>query len=144
MSEFKTLYVERPVLNPDDVLWLCVEWSLTLPKHAPHVTLIYSRGLVDWSSPVFAPDSKPLFVPQTRFPVWLFGDCVVLGLESPLLKERHEALRACGATSDFPTYNPHITIGKNPDESLCLPDFVLLPKPFEFGPECRFEVEDDD
>ena len=45
----------------------------------------------------------------------MFGTCCVMLLDAPYLQTLNKKLTSIGATSDFPDYNPHITLFKLPD-----------------------------
>ena len=68
-----------------------------------HVTLLYSR------KPVHVVPCLDEFV-ATGDCFDIFGDALVLKLNCPTLKARHEQLIAQGGTHDYPMYNPHLTI----------------------------------
>jgi len=74
-----------------------------------HCTIMYSRKP--------APDAYsllpylPIKAKAKGFDV--FGDCLVLLLESIDLYELHNATRELGATYDYDEYKPHITLSEN-------------------------------
>lgn len=87
-----------------------------LDKSKLHTTLLYSRV----HCPDYQPNEKVNYVGTPKgFEVWDTessdgggkSKCLVLKYECPELEKRHKDLRKeHGATHDFPTYNPHITM----------------------------------
>ena len=81
-----------------------------------HVTLAYSNRPVDWRNSAFAPKQEALTLrcAERRFEV--FGaQQLVLTLKSATLEERWNELKKAGASWDFETFVPHITVG-HPDD----------------------------
>lgn len=133
----RPLYVNRPLLNGEDVIaWAKGHgFETTLPAEDMHVTVAYSREPVDWTR--FAPRTDELRVEAspTRNVAQL-GDlgAMVLLFSSESLARRHQAFRAGGASWDHDGYRPHITISYNgPD--IDPKDIVPYDGPLIFGPE---------
>ena len=116
----RPLYVRRELLNALDI----VEWAGALglelaavPAHALHVTIAYSRKPVDWrtvcSAAVLAPDRVLVAPSGARFLRQQGArGAVVLTFQSDELAQRHQAIiRETGASWDFDTFEPHVTIG---------------------------------
>jgi uncharacterized protein len=139
----RSLYVRRDVLNADELIaWAqasCFEAIKSAEKL--HVTLMFSRDLVDWSRvPRDAQSAGTLTVPPdgTRS-LARFGTACVLEFDSPPLVARHFALRAAGAVWDHEGYRPHVTITY---ESAALDLSAVQPytAPIALGPEIFEEV----
>lgn len=146
--EPKPLYVRRDLTNAADL----VAWAkrVGIPNVvAPsemHVTVCYSRNPVDWLD--MGQDYRDVVTVSKGGPRVLarFGKTdakvVVLAFASSDLHWRHHEMRERGASFDFPSYRPHVTIGLN-----LPPDFDLdAVEPYQgalrFGPEV-FEAIDD-
>lgn len=108
------LYICRQVVNADDIVqWAKSQGFKTIyPPEKMHVTVCYSKRPVDW----FA-------VPNTMREVRIAAggprdlhflgpdkDVLVLRFKSDILHRRHEQLMELGASFDWPSYQPHITI----------------------------------
>lgn len=141
--EGKTLYVRRNLLNADRfVAWAkAAGYPTTLPPEEIHVTVCYSKGLVDWAK--FSPDTQGMIVKggdRTVRP--LGGDgAVVLGFSSDALTQRNAAFREDGATWDHPSYQPHVTItykGEGVDPTKVEP----FAEDLHFGPEVFEEIKE--
>lgn len=79
-----------------------------VPRNKIHSTICFSRVFVP-----FRPIEKEMDVGTTgKLTVFEHNGkrALVLLLDSPYLQERHEYAMALGATFDFPTYSPHITL----------------------------------
>lgn len=133
----KTICVTRSLLEQDAASIQRFARMLGItPEDDPHVTLIYSKVQVDHCDPAFAMDQEGLEIEPENLSFDRFGDCIVLRFKHPATDERNAELRAAGAVSDFPEYNSHITIGKDPDNRLMmLPDDPYVDGPWVFGPE---------
>lgn len=100
------------------ILTMIEKWDL-------HVTLIYLQSPTDWDWD--DSDNETLLIKGGDRSVALFGeesDVLVLKIESSVLQERHAELIATGCSTDFPDYQPHITItykGKGVDVSRLKP-----------------------
>lgn len=140
----RTLYVRRDVLNGAEI----IEWAkgqgfkTTLPAADLHVTIAYSRAVVDWmkagqpwESKIELPEGGPRQMEQ-------FGGARVLLFASNDLQWRHERLREIGASWDHAEYQPHITISYGDDS----PDLRGV-EPYRgrivLGPEVFEEVNED-
>ncbi len=139
----RTLFASRLLLNVDDVR----EWAKsqgfasTLEDGDMHVTIAFSKEKFDWSD--FKPVETKLTLRGGDRTVELFGDdATVLTFRSDKLHERWAEFVDAGASWDFPSYIPHVTIsyegkGLNPKNM----------KPFTgdlvFGPEILHELDDD-
>lgn len=88
-----------------------------------HTTILYSRNYV----PVVVEADKLHFATPTEFEMF-DGGCLVLKLDAPTLTVRNEQLMLMGGTSDYDTYQPHITLATNIQmpENLKLPNFSIV------------------
>lgn len=122
-------YIKDNNIPNDDSL---KEWGF-------HVTIVYSRKVLD----DFKPESKSYKATAIGFD--LFGDdedTLVMKLKSPELTKRHEQIRKeHGATHDYDSYEPHITLSYDAAEI----DFSQLPsfdKEITLTDEYTQELED--
>lgn len=133
-----SLQIGRSVENSDMILDITKALGFQ-PLKDYHVTLVYSRKAVNWDKPIFQPINDLMLVGIHDLPVLRLGpneDLIALGLYANALSERHTALREAGASWDFETYRPHITLGAlNPQTEL--PGTVTLPETLILGPEYR-------
>lgn len=105
-----------------------------VPTSEMHATVAYSRvhfdasistpvGLIDY---VAVPKKLTVFKQRD-------GDCcVVLELSCPELETLHEKYRADGASYDYPSYRPHVTLFKKLKSEPKDLDGVELPKKISF------------
>lgn len=143
----RTLYVHRKLLNANAVrAWARDQGfeNLMVPEQM-HVTVAFSRELVDWSK--LTPDGDALVVDRA-VGVETFaprgnpkGGATVLLIDSPELTARWQEIRDAGASYDFPEYRPHVTLtyGSAPD----LGGIEPYVGPLIFGPEVFEEVLED-
>jgi len=144
----KTLYVHRPVLNTEEIAnWYKEHDVPTTLDDDMHVTLAFSRELVDWDQ--FIP-RKGKFLVYAPFSVMLkrersmslFGDdnnVLVLEFSSPVFQRRWKQFMDKGASWDHDGFKPHITITYNAPKELPAP----YPGNMMFGPEI-FGIVDED
>lgn len=142
MPEARTLYVSRKLENaPALIAWAKSQGFETtqLPEDM-HVTVVYSKTKLSWPEPHENTIAVKLKGARSVKPLGDKG-AVVLRFEDPTLAARHEQLLEAGAKSDFPTFQPHVTItwdGKGVDLSKVVPyDGDLV-----FGPEIFKEVDE--
>jgi HK97 family phage prohead protease len=126
-----TLYIKRPVLNGDAFK----EWagtqgfgSVVAPSDM-HVTVVFSKE----GAPDLAVDSEQVVIPaESLKEVKPLGDegAVVLRFESEALTNRWQEAIDAGASWDYDSYQPHMTIsyaGSEVDLSKVeLPDFEMV------------------
>jgi hypothetical protein len=134
----KTLYVNRPLMNAADVIaWAKEQGFKSAQKPEDmHVTLCYSKQPFDWDH--LEPDAGAVMVKGGPRAIQQFNKgAVVLEFDSPDLAAEHQGFRAAGASYDFATYRPHITItweGAPRDVSQIEPyqgDLVFGPQEFK-------------
>lgn len=108
------LYVSRP-LTPGSAQRLH-EWAEAqgiqnvVPAELMHVTQVHSTAEVDTSN--FKPLQTLIDIGDNR---WLStlgkdGKAVVMMFSSPEMSERFREAAKCGASWDFPSYMPHVTL----------------------------------
>lgn len=108
----KPLYASRPLTNAADIIAWAREqgFKTTLPADEMHVTVAHSSDAVDWSA-TGATDAE-VAVPAGERSVEQLGDqgAVVLRFSSLKLQRRWRQYGKAGASWDFDSYKPHITI----------------------------------
>lgn len=110
----RPLYVRRDVINAAEVRRWAESQGFTDIVPDLHVTVLYSRTPVDWFK---APTS---WEEEIRLPAGgprameTFGEAKVLLISSNFLHWRHEELLGIGASTDYPEYQPHVTITYGP------------------------------
>src|SRR5580704_3504076 len=148
----RTLYVQRDVLNGDEIrAWAKQQgFKTTVPASDMHVTITFSRTPVDWmkvasnswSSTVDKGGGELQTTPGGPRLIEKFGDAVVLLFANAELTWRHDEMVKAGCSWDFPEYQPHITISWNAEGS----DLSKI-EPYQgairMGPEIFEEVKDD-
>ncbi len=112
----RTLYVRRDVLNADEIeKWAKAQGFATV-QSGLHVTIIHTRTPLDWIKVGQAGewssegDGKMTIAPGGPRLMERFGDAVVLQFASSRLTWRHEDIKRLGAETDYPDYQPHVTI----------------------------------
>lgn len=142
MANLKTLYVSRNVLNGDDIKKWAIEqgFKTMLPVDKLHVTLCLSNVPVDWDQ--VPPEKNTLTVTggvRTLTILGKLGQACVLKFTSLELTMRHYALLNAGASHDFASYIPHLSIsykGK-PESAVEYTGKIML------GPEIYAEVNNE-
>lgn len=137
-AEGKPLYVSRPVTNADEVLAWFRDRGCT-PLVTPddmHVTILYSKKPVNWHRMGKVADRVDA-LPSDNRRVAPLGDkgATVLHFECDELTARHEEMVYFGGSSDYPTFQPHVTLSYNGTGFEGVPPF---PGTLIFGRE-RFE-----
>lgn len=137
MKTRSTLYVMRPILNPDAITaWFkCQGLNTVTVPYDMHVTVAYSKAEVEWSD-LGSPSNDVIIVPASdkNRPVSMFGGgALVQQFESPILQTRWADFLCKGASWDHPAYSPHVTISY----ASPLPAELLMPYtgPLVLGPE---------
>lgn len=113
-------YVSMDLIEHDkELLDHFVEMNLGLTervdKSTYHITVIYSRAPVPSAEQYQGyGDNQPARVTGYEvFPTKNDGKCLVLRLECPFAELLNKQLTAEGATSDYDSYKPHMTIAYN-------------------------------
>lgn len=110
----QSFYCYRPVLH-----WsaeLIAKWaeehgfSGVMDPSDMHVTIAYTKGLVDWEEK-FQPDARQYYNEYGIRSLARLGDqgAVVLKLESDELTTRWQYFVDNGCSWDYPEYQPHVT-----------------------------------
>lgn len=135
------LYVYRQLKNASGLQKWAKDNGIpnVMPAADMHVTVLHSREAVDW----FEMADGYAFNEELRIPeggprkIKRFANgAIVLRFASDDLAWSHERKINRGASSDWPNYKPHITLGSDPDGTF---DVEALEKAFTgeliFGPE---------
>lgn len=140
-EEEKSLYVCRKLKNADEL----IEWAKaqgfkkTLPADDMHVTIVYSKKKMNWFSVPDGFDSYQNEYDDDRS-VEALGEAVVLKFTSTDLSARWKEFRDAGASWDYPSYMPHVSITYDPGD-VDLDNIEPYTGLLEFGPEEFTEVE---
>jgi phage-related protein (TIGR01555 family) len=147
----RTIYVRRDVLNADEIkTWANKQgFASTVPADQMHVTIIYSRSAIDWMktgtdwsmSPGEEKTGNLTIPPGGARLVEKMGDAVALLFNSSRLGYRHEDFKRAGAESDYPEYQPHISLTFEPGD-LNLAGVVPYRGEIRLGPEIFEQVND--
>jgi len=146
-SKPRSLYVMRKVVNSKDLIaWAKKQgFENTLPANEMHVTVAFSRALVDWTDIGYdwTSDERGRVMVKPGGPrlVETLGDkgAKVLIFASDDLEYRHESIINCGASWDYDGYTPHITLTYGD-----MPEGVEPYRgPIVLGPEIFEEINDD-
>src|SRR4029077_455999 len=145
-SEPKTLYVNRPLLNADEVIgWAKSNgFAKTITADDMHVTLAFSRAPVDWDT--LTENHSTLTIssggPRSVERLGPNGEAVVLRFESQALQERWAQFKKAGASWDYDDYRPHVTISFDAPE-IKVEDIEPYDGELVFGPEVFAELKED-
>jgi phage-related protein (TIGR01555 family) len=151
-AEPRPLYVQRKLLNADDVISWAKSQGITptLTADQMHVTVLYSREPVDWMAMGSAWDQNDQgelrVAPGGPRMLEQFGSvepATVLLFNSSALSWRHEDMVSKGASHDFDDYVPHITLSYGVPAGFDLSSIEPYRGELVFGPEI-FEALDDD
>lgn len=143
-STMRPLYISRKVLNAQEI----IDWAkdqgfeTTVTPADMHVTVAFSNAPVDWSR--IKPETDELRASGGRRNVDALGDkgAVVLFLDSLELTQRWGNLMAQGASWDYESYRPHVTITYS-GGGVDLKKVVPFEGEIVFGPEEMGEIIDD-
>ena len=108
-------------------------------KPEAHVTTAASRKPVDLRR--IQRLAGGMIVPPGGRTIEQFGDHIVMCLACDELQRRHDEYKKAGASWDFPTYRPHITLGR----AVYLPpvaDITPFDEPLTLGPEAVASFDD--
>lgn len=142
----RTLYVSRDVLNGAEIIAWAKGQGFETVQEGLHVTIIHTRTPMDWIKVgqdwSIEDDGKLTIAPGGPRLMERFGEAVVLQFASSRLTWRHEDIKRMGADTDYPEYQPHVTL------TWSAPDIDLAKvEPYkgriELGPEIFEEVKDD-
>lgn len=111
MSDLKTLYVSRKVLNGEVLLdWAKQEgFKNLLDPSELHVTIAFSKKAVDWDQ--FEPRKTKLYMNILRSEVKPLGGegAVVVKFNSNILSKRWKEFVDGGCSWDFDGYQAHVS-----------------------------------
>lgn len=139
----RTLYVRRDVLNRAEITKWATDQGFTDVVPDLHVTICYSRSPVDWFKVGTSYSPKMEIAPggpRQMEALGTDGKYAALLITANELVWRNREIMEAGAFSDFPEYQPHISIqvgGNQPDISKVAAyqgKIVLGPEIFE---ECK-------
>ena len=141
----KTLYVSRRLKNTADLRsWAKAQgFKSTLKPKDLHVTIAYSKEPLDWDDVGDSFDEIRVPPDSTRT-IEPLGDkgAVVLRFQATDLAKRWQQIKDAGASWDFPSYKPHISISYEGS-----PSDLANVEPYSgeliFGPERFAEIKDD-
>lgn len=148
-AEPRSLYVRRDVINWQEIADFYRESGISVKSPEKwHVTVIHSRAPVDWFKIGEAWSAEIKLPAGGARRHELFGppgleDSLVLMIKSSELDWRNAAFIEAGCVSDYPEYQPHVTLayksgGKyDPDTIAPWQGEIVL------GPEIFEEVKDD-
>lgn len=140
MKMRRTLYVMRPVLNASELQdhFKAQGLRTLLPPNDMHVTVAYSKSDVDWGEVGGASNQSVRVGASLHRSIDVLGDkgAVVLKFRSPALQNRWSYFIRKGASWDYDSYNPHVTLTYKPtvEPGRILPfygDILLGPEQFD-------------
>lgn len=111
-----SLYVHRKVVNSKDITEWAKSQGFKSVLNDLHVTIIHTRTPMDWikvgEPESWSQNSKGGMTVNAGGPRLMerFGEATVLQFASSQLAWRHEDIKRLGAETDYPEYQPHITI----------------------------------
>jgi len=145
LDEPRTLYIRRNVVNAEQI----VNWAkdsgftTTLPPEDMHVTIAFSRTPIPWSKIVSSNIDGELVIDGGAREIAQFDvGAVVLKFTSPELAQRWSQICNMGASWDWPSYQPHITISYQADD-VDLANIVPYEGEIRLGWEIFDEVNED-
>ncbi|SFH29335.1 hypothetical protein SAMN05216459_12412 [Ensifer sp. OV372] len=112
----RTLYVRRDVLNAAEIITWAKGQGFDTVQDGLHVTIIHTRTPLDWIKVGQAgewssdEEGEMTIAPGGPRLMEKFGEAVVLQFASSRLTWRHEDIKRLGAETDYPDYQPHVTI----------------------------------
>lgn len=111
----RTLYIRRDVINVDEIRAWAKGQGFDTVQDGLHVTVIHTRTPIDWikvgSDGEWSDSGGQIEIaPGGPRLMERFGDAVVLQFASSRLTWRHEDIKRLGAQTDYPEYQPHVTI----------------------------------
>ncbi len=143
----RTLYIHRDVVNVDDIKKWAKGQGFDTVQDGLHVTIIHTRTPLDWikvGNDIEWADSGNTIKILAGGPRLMeqFGDAVVLQFASSRLTWRHEDIKRQGAETDYPDFQPHVTITLQKPEGMDLSKVEPYRGEIILGPEIFKEVDD--
>lgn len=144
----RTLYVRRDVLNAAEITAWAKAQGFETVQDGLHVTIIHTRTPLDWikvgQSGEWSSDEDGELTIAPGGPRLMerFGEAVVLQFASSRLTWRHEDIKRLGAETDYPDYQPHVTITWKLPEGMDLSKVDPYRGKIVLGPEQFEEVND--
>lgn len=139
------LYVSRPVRNAEAIkAWAEAQGlPVTMPLDKMHVTTAYSTAPVDTASTPPDQDGRTSQGP-VRGTIQKFGDNLVLEFAPDVLGlgADHQKYNDAGASYDFPTYRPHITLNEAAGD-VSIDGIVPFEGELALGREDQRQLEED-
>lgn len=145
----RTLYVRRDVLNSAEITAWAKAQGFESVQDGLHVTIIHTRTPLDWikvgQSGEWSSDEDGELTIAPGGPRLMerFGEAVVLQFASSRLTWRHEDIKRLGAETDYPDYQPHVTITWKMPAGMDLSKVDPYRGKIRLGPEQFEEVNDD-
>lgn len=114
----KTLYVNRPVTNAKEILKWAKDQGITdlIKADELHVTVAFSKTKVSWDK--FTPDSNGVDLALENAKVEKLGDAIVIKFANKDLKKGWQKYIDGGASWDYETYQPHISVSYTADQDI--------------------------
>ncbi|KQV83252.1 phage portal protein [Rhizobium sp. Root1220] len=143
----RTLYIHRDVVNAGDIKKWAKAQGFDTVQEDLHVTIIHTRTPLDWikvGNDIEWADSGNTIKILAGGPRLMeqFGQAVVLQFASSRLTWRHEDIKRLGAKTDYPDYQPHVTITWQIPEGMDLSKVEPYRGEIILGPEIFKEVDD--
>lgn len=136
VNPYRSLFLSRPLLNAEALIgWAKANgFPTTLGEGELHVTIAYSKQALEWPDTI---DDTIIIPSSNKRALMPLGDkgAVVLRFDSPTLQGRHQELLDAGASYDFPSYRPHITITWEAPTDLDINSIHPFEGSLELGPE---------
>ncbi len=107
-SAKKSLYVNRPLINKNDIRIWAGSQGFNKTVEDMHVTEAFSREPVAWGT--LKEDKNEVKVFDSHMEIKKFGDAYVIAFKSPELSKRWQYFKEHGCSYDHGEYIPHITL----------------------------------
>jgi HK97 family phage prohead protease len=134
------VYIARPVRSEDAKR--LAKWAKergikdVVDPEDMHVTVVYSRA--DFAADELGDDDEEVSVKVKG--IKRLKEAIVLTLDAPKIVARHKAAREKGASHDFKSYQPHISLSYSGPDSDLPDDFPAMS--VRLGPEFRETIKD--
>src|ERR1700754_4150908 len=144
----RTLYVSRKVMNGTELVkWAKAQgFTKVVSPDDLHVTIAHSKAKIDWmkvpESWSNKDDGSIEVKPGGPRAVEKLGDkgAVVLMFNNYDLSWRHESIKNLGASWDYDSYQPHVTITYSNGDGIDLEKITPYRGKLELGPEIFEEL----